>query len=206
MISISLLNIKDNNDILKINETNIENVHLDVMDGIFVNNKTFTIQEDVIRLKGLNKKIDIHLMVKDVKKYIDDYKIFKPDYITFHVEALKDIENIIKYIKSLNIKVGIAVSPNTSIDVILPYLKDIDLVLAMSVEPGLGGQKFMIETIDKVNKLKDIRNKNNLNYLIQVDGGINNETIKQVDADIYVVGSYITNSDNYQEKINELLV
>lgn len=204
MIAVSILNLNNNDDITKFNNTSVDYIHLDIMDGEFVENKTCSIEEDQLRLKDINKKVDVHLMVNDIKKYIDEYKIFNPEFITFHLEATKDINEVINYIKSLNIKVGLSIKPNTNIDEIKPYLKDIDLVLVMSVEPGRGGQKFMDNAIDRVSNLKQLKKENNYHYLIEVDGGINNETIKLVDADIFVVGSYITNSDNYQARIDEL--
>ena len=204
MISVSILNVNDNQNVLKFNNTTIKYIHLDVMDGYFVSNKTLPIDEDFKRLKGLNKKIDVHLMVNDIKQYVDRYKYLNPEYITFHLEATKDINDIISYIKNLGIKVGISIKPNTPVESLIPYLNDIDLVLVMSVEPGQGGQKFMTSTIDRVLKLKKLREDNHFNYVIEVDGGINNETIKLVDADIFVVGSYITKSDDYQARIDEL--
>ncbi len=204
MISVSILNVNDNQNVLKFNNTTIKYIHLDVMDGYFVSNKTLPIDEDLKRLKGLNKKIDVHLMVNDIKQYVDRYKYLNPEYITFHLEATKDVNDIISYIKNLGIKVGISIKPNTPVESLIPYLNDIDLVLVMSVEPGQGGQKFMTSTIDRVLKLKKLREDNHFNYVIEVDGGINNETIKLVDADIFVVGSYITKSDDYQARIDEL--
>ena len=111
---------------------------------------------------------------------------------------------MINYIKNLGIKVGLSIKPNTPIESIIPYLKDIDLVLIMSVEPGMGGQQFITNSIDRINYLKEYRSINNLDYVIEVDGGINDETIKLVNSDISVVGSFITKSDNYQEQVNKL--
>ena len=204
MIAVSILDINENNEIIKFNNLNVDYIHLDIMDGIFVKNKTCSILEDKQRLQNVNKKIDVHLMVEDVKKYIDEYKIFNPEFITFHIEATNNIKEIIDYIKSLNIKVGLSIKPDTNVDEITSYLNDIDLVLVMTVEPGMGGQKFIPSMIDKVEKLKQIKQNNNYSYLIEVDGGINNETIKLIDSDIYVVGSYITKSDDYQKMLDEL--
>ena len=132
-------------------------------------------------------------------KYLNNKKI---EYITIHIEINKDINKLINIIKSLNYKVGISLKPNTNIDTLIPYLDKIDLVLIMSVEPGFGGQEFLPQTKDRI---KAIKNKQS-NVLIQVDGGINNQTIKEIknDIDIAVVGSYIVKSDNYQEAINNL--
>lgn len=180
-----------------------DQIHFDIMDGIFTENKTLEIEkvkENLINIKD----IDIHLMVKDIKNYVDKVLIFKPKFITFHIEAIENPNEFIKYIKEKNIKVGIAINPKTSLEKIYPYLKDIDLVLVMSVQAGKGGQKF-IDISSKIEEIYNYREKNKLNYIIEVDGGINNETISKVKkADLIVVGSYITDSNNYKEKVEEL--
>lgn len=202
MVSISILNIKDNEDkIKKIDDLSPAFIHLDIMDGNFVNNKV-----DLLNLPNLNSKKDIHLMVNDVKRYIDIYKFYQPEYITFHLEAINNIDEIIKYIKDLNIKVGISIKPNTSVNSLLPYLDKIDLVLVMSVEPGAGGQKFIDSSTDKIKELYRLREINNYNYVIEVDGGVNFSTKdKCASADILVVGSYITMSDNIYEAYKNML-
>lgn len=201
MISVSILGINEIKEKLEeIDNTTCDYIHIDIMDGIFVPNKVEYNNE-----YRFNKKIDIHLMVEDVEKYIEKYKILNPTYITFHFEINQNIKNIIEKIKENNIKVGISIKPNTDINLIKPYLNMIDLVLVMSVEPGFGGQKFIENSTNKINTLKKIREENNYKYLIEVDGGINIDTIDKVkNADIKVVGSYITNSQNYQEKIDTL--
>lgn len=206
MISASFLSIKDNikSNIKKLDNTSIDMLHVDIMDGIFVPNKTWNIDEEKELLVNTKKKKDIHLMVNDVKKYIDDFKILKPEYITFHYEAIDNIFDTIRYIKSLKIKVGLSIKPNTNIEDIKPYLKYLDLVLVMSVEPGKGGQKFIESSIDKIDYLYNERINNNYRYLIEVDGGINDITSKLCNkADILVIGSFITNG-NYQEQINKI--
>lgn len=205
MISASFLAIKDNlkDNIKKLDSTSIDMLHIDIMDGLFVPNKTWNIQE-ISNLLENTKRKDIHLMVNDVYKYVDDFKVLKPNNITFHYEAVSNIVETINYIKSLNIKAGMSIKPNTSIDEIKPYLKYLDLVLVMSVEPGMGGQKFIENSVNKINTLYELRLRNNYRYLIEVDGGINNTTAKLCNkADILVIGSYITNG-NYQEQINNI--
>lgn len=198
-LSVSILGIKD--DIEKIREiekSHADYIHLDIMDGEFVSNK-------VDMFNNYNKTLDIHLMVNNIKEYIDKYKLLKPEYLTFHYEVVDNPKEIIDYIHSLGIKAGISINPATPVDSIFPYLKDIDLVLVMSVVPGKGGQTYMESSTDKINKLYEL--KQQYNYQIEVDGGINNETIKYVkNADIVVVGSYITKSENYSEKIDEILL
>lgn len=202
MISISLLNIKDDNDkIIKIDNLKTDYLHIDIMDGLFVNNKV-----DFLELPNVTTKRDIHLMVYNVKDYVDYYKKYQPEYITFHLEAIDNIEEMINYIKALNIKVGISIKPNTPVEDLKPYLDKVDLVLVMSVEPGLGGQKFMENSQAKIEELDTIRKEHNYQYVIEVDGGINNITKAMCkSADILVVGSYITMSDNYEERLASML-
>lgn len=205
-ISVSILSIKDDikNNIDKLDQLNINYIHLDIMDGIFVPNKTWNIEDIKPLISNINKPLDVHLMVDDINTYIDSFSTINPSFITFHYEASDNIIDTINYIKSKGIKVGMAIKPNTKVDEIYQYLPLLDLILVMSVEPGMGGQQFMLPSIDKLNKLKQYRIDNNLNYKIEVDGGINNDTINLVrNADIIVVGSYITNN-NYQESINIL--
>jgi len=206
-ISASFLSIKEDlkTNIEKLDNSNIDYLHLDIMDNIFVPNITWKSDEIKYLLENTKSKKDVHLMVKDVKKYIDDFSKLNPEFITFHLEATNNVLDTLNYIKSKNIKAGISIKPNTKVNELLEYLPSIDLVLVMSVEPGFGGQTFIENSINKVNELYDIREKNNYNYLIQIDGGINNTNIKLLDkCDIVVVGSYITNSDNYNEVINQL--
>lgn len=205
MLSVSILGIKEKitKNIKKLDKMNIDYFHIDIMDGTFVENKTWKYKEIKKLIKHTKTKKDIHLMVKDVKKYIDEYINIKPDIITFHYEATNNHLELIKHIKEKNIKAGISIKPDTEINEIEPLLKYVDLVLVMSVEPGLGGQKYIENSTNKINELYNIRKENNYNYLIEVDGGINNETKEKAkSADILVVGSYITNN-NYEEKINE---
>ena len=206
MISVSYLSVIDDleNVIDKLNNTNCDYIHVDVMDGEFVANKTVDI--DLIKdiLLRSNKKLDIHLMVKDIKDYVDKYSLLNPSIITIHYEASHNIDNDIEYIKSKGIKVGVSIKPNTSVSSLFPYLQDIDLVLVMSVEPGLGGQKFIDSSVSKINTLYNLRKDNKLNYLISVDGGINDLTASMCKCDILVVGNYITSSDDYQKSIDKL--
>lgn len=198
MISVSYLAIKDDfkNNLLKLDNLNIDYIHVDVMDGLFVDNKTKDVTNELLLTKH---KKDVHLMVKDVKKYVDIYKMLNPEYITFHIEVGNTLE-LINYIKSNNIKAGLAINPETNIELLLPFLPLIDQVLIMSVHPGYGGQSFIPTSLDKIDYLK----KHRFNYVINIDGGINNETIRLVDTDIKVVGSYITNGD-YKTRLEECL-
>ena len=205
MLSVSILGIKENikENLKKLDKLDIDYFHIDIMDGKFVQNKTWEYNEIKNNLENTKHKKDIHLMVEDIKKYIDEFKNLNPEIITFHYEATDNPLEIIEYIKKNNIKAGISIKPETEVNKIKPFLKDVDLVLVMSVEPGKGGQKYIENSTNKINELKQLRTKNNYNYIIEVDGGINNETKdKAKNADMLVVGSYITNN-NYEEKIKE---
>ena len=205
-IAPSFLKIKEpkHEEILKLDKEDIDLIHVDVMDGIFVENKNYTPDEFIYLISNTNHPKDIHLMVSDVKKYVDGFKKINPKNITFHYEATTDVSGMINYIKSLGIEVGLSIKPKTEVKEIVKYLEYVDLVLVMSVEPGKGGQKFIEESTEKIEDLYRLREEYNYKYLIEVDGGINNETIKKCNkADICVVGSYITDG-NYSERIKEL--
>lgn len=198
MISVSLLSMRENllENINKLNKESIDYIHLDMMDGIFVSNKSFTYDEVKLIVENINKPLDVHLMVKDIDDYIKDYIQYNTEYITIHYEAMKDL-NPIRKIKSHGIKCGISIKPDTNVEVLFDLLDKIDLVLIMSVEPGKGGQKFMPESLSKIEAIKkEIKNKN-LDVKVEVDGGINRDTAKLAldnGADILVIGSAI-NSD-----------
>lgn len=203
-IAVSFLSIKDNikEEVNKLDKLGIDYIHVDVMDNIFVPNKTMDIDGFKNILDGTLRPKDVHIMVSDVKKYVDDFSMLNPEYITYHYEANTNHMEMINYIKSKGIKVGLSIKPNTSVEEIKELLPYIDLVLVMSVEPGKGGQSFMESAVDKVNMLYEL--KKDYHYVIEVDGGINLETSKLVsNADILVVGSYIT-SGNYEERIESL--
>lgn len=205
-IAASFLNIKGPivEEVTKLSNLDIDYLHLDVMDGIFVENKTFNYEEFNNITKYSAKPKDVHLMVSDVRRYIDEFSKLNPEFITFHYEAASEISSVINYIHEKGIKVGMSIKPATDISEIVDYLPYLDLVLVMSVEPGKGGQAFIEESVDKIDKLYKLREKENYNYVIEIDGGINNETIKLCDkADIAVVGSYITKQD-YETAIRNL--
>jgi ribulose-phosphate 3-epimerase len=190
-----------------IDKSNADFIHIDVMDGLFVNNKTNFNKDMIEYLKKCKIAKDVHLMTLHLTSYIDVFSYIKPDYITYSFESTTNHDNIIDYIKSKGIKVGIAVNPLTDIKMLKPYLNKIDLVLVMSVIPGYGGQKFISDTPKRVSELFNLRNKLNANFIINVDGGINDLTIKKFkngDLDMAVSGSFICNSNNYNLQINKL--
>lgn len=199
-LSTSILNMKkDKENLDKLNNTTTNYIHLDIMDGKFVNNESDMF--DFINDNETNKPLDIHLMVEDTISYIEKYSKLNPNNITIHYEIKNNLLESINLIKSKNIKVGLAINPDTDIDEIIKYLDKIDLLLIMSVVPGLGGQFY----IDVSNKLKQARLlQQKYNFVIEVDGGIKDNNISTIDTDIAVVGSFITSSDNFQEQINKL--
>lgn len=206
-ISTSILNADDRIEaIVKLNRTNHSYVHVDVMDGNFVSDTQFNVNE--IRAVNVvsNYPLDVHLMVDDPMKYINKLNDLNIKYITFHVEIKKNVSKIISKIKELGYGVGLSIKPDTDIEELVPYINDIDMILVMSVEPGKGGQKFIDKTIDRIKKIKKIIAKNKYNIKIEVDGGIDDKSITMLDGvDIAVVGSYIIKSDNYSSRINKLL-
>ncbi len=193
------------NEIRKLEESGADMIHVDVMDGHFVPN--LTIGPPVIKsLRKYTKLLfDVHLMISPVHKYIKDYSDAGADIITIHPEATDNLYNSINHIKDLKKKVGVSLNPNTKIDLISEYLDKVDLVLVMSVNPGFGGQKFMPEVIEKIKTLKKIQNEKNLNFDIEVDGGINFSNSKMVidaGANILVSGTTIFKENNGDIKKN----
>lgn len=214
-ISTSLLSAKRDkiiDTIYDLEKAKTDYFHIDVMDGEFVKNNTHdTMLEYCEYLDHISKvPLDVHLMVKDVKNYVDSYSIFNPNIITIHYEACKDnteVMEIINYIKQKGRRVGISIKPNTSINEIYEFLPYVHVVLIMTVEPGKGGQELIPETIKKIEKLSQYREENNLNFDIEADGGIkveNSEQIVNAGADILVAGTAILASKDYAETIKNL--
>lgn len=209
-VSVSILSntLKPLDIVKELDKTNADAIHIDIMDGKFVDNKTWTTSEIIKLTKYSNLPLDVHLMVNNPSKYIEDYAMLNTNNITFHYEAVKDVNKVINEIKDYGLKVGIAVNPDTDVKNIYDYLSNIDIVLIMSVYPGKSGQVFINETLDKIKELKDYIVNNNLKTLISVDGGINDETgklCKEAGADILVSASYIHNDiKNNIDKLKKL--
>ena len=187
------------NEIKRLEEGGADMIHVDVMDGHFVPN--LTIGPPVIEAlkKHTSMIFDVHLMISPVHEYIEAYSNAGADIITIHPEATNDLKLSILKIKELKKKVGISLNPKTKVDTILKHLEQIDLVLVMSVNPGFGGQKFMPEVLDKVKKIKKIQSEKNINFDIEIDGGINFDNYKsaiEAGANILVSGTTIFKSNN----------
>lgn len=182
-------------------------MHLDVMDGHFVPNITFG--APVIRaVRGYSDKpFDVHLMISDPLKYADDFIDAGADIITFHIECDSDIQQTIDKIKSRNVKVGLVVKPNTPASAVFPYIKDLDLVLVMTVEPGFGGQSFMADMLPKVSEIKAEAKRLGIDMPVEVDGGIGADTIAQVagaGVDICVAGTAVFKAEDAAKAISDL--
>lgn len=214
-VSTSILSIKEGEEqesFLKLETAKTDYFHIDVMDGKFVEKNTYKkMLDNSFYIKRIsNLPLDVHLMVEDIKSVIDDFLAIEPNIITFHVEACKnkqEVQEIIKYIKDNNCKVGIAVKPNTKIEEIYEFLPFIHMCLIMTVEPGKGGQAFMTDMLEKIETLKKHLTEQNLEVDIEVDGGINLATapkVKNAGANILVSGTAIVLAKDFKAIIDEL--
>lgn len=209
-VGVSFLTSKDDLEttLSKIDESNADYIHVDMMDGMFVPDANYTVADLKKMFKNINKKLDVHMMVCSPNKYVKEFaKMSNVEYLTLHYESHRRPIDVINMIRHTPLKVGIAINPETKVSHIVPLLNHIDQVLVMSVKPGKGGQKFMEEILYKIETLKDIREENGYHYIISVDGGINAETaklVKEAGADMVVSGSYVCLSDDYNKKIDSL--
>lgn len=198
---------KLSDELKKIEENGADYVHLDVMDGMFVPNITFgaPVIKSMRKYSGL--PFDVHLMIKEPLRYIDDFVKAGADIITFHVEAESDIEGTIRKIKDSGVKCGLSIKPGTPVEDLYPFINKIDLALVMTVEPGFGGQKFMPEMMEKVRFLKDKIKETSATVKIEVDGGIDEDTAKIAGAsgvDICVAGTAVFKVGNMRERIDAI--
>lgn len=200
-VSVSYLKskYKKSETIKKIDESNADFLHVDLMDGNYVPEKNFTVGEVINDLCKVSIPLDVHLMVKNPEKYINKLALLNIEYITFHPKATKNPQKVIELIHSAGINVGIALNPEDDLSLLDDYINDIDLVLFMSVHPGRGGQEFIPDVCEKIKIF------NNPNILLSIDGGINEESLellKDINLDMIVSGSFICMNDNFNEKIN----
>lgn len=204
-ISVSILNAKDKKETIKIlNNTDISYFHIDVMDGNFVKQISIPVEE-TLELSKVSEKTRYSPNAQQTSIiYRTNKRLKNIEYITIHLEIEENIQNILNKIKEYGFKRGISIKPNTDINKLIPYLDNIDLILIMTVEPGQGGQPFLENSPNRIKEIKNLIKDKNI--LLEVDGGINDKTINLVNtADIAVVGSYITTSDNMIEKVKTLV-
>ncbi len=193
--------------IREVEEAGVPYLHFDVMDGIFVPSISFGMPVLKSVRKGTDLFLDVHLMITEPERYVKEFAESGADMITFHIEATKDPEEVVRKIRSFGKKVGIAIKPATPVEVLKPYLDRIDMALVMTVEPGFGGQKLIPECLDKVKELRGICDRVGLDLDIQVDGGIGAGNLKDVlsyGTNVIVAGSAVFNG-NAKEKALELL-
>jgi len=196
-------------DVKAICDAGCDLVHVDVMDGHFVPNLTIGPVVVSAVAKAATKPLDIHLMVENNTFFVDLFAPLKPGYITFHMEEEKNPHRLVQYIRELGIKPGVVLNPHTPAEAVEYLLQDLDMVLVMSVNPGFGGQKFIPNVVEKIKRLKALRDRINPDCLIEIDGGVNDQNIEMLrDAgvDVCVAGSYVFKHESYKTAINNLKV
>ena len=209
-VAVSFLKIKDDLEgaLKKIEVTDCDYIHVDMMDGIFVPSLNYSVADIRKLFKNINKKLDVHMMCSSPNKYIKDFaKVPNLEYLTLHFEAHRKPIDVINMIRHAKLKVGIAINAETKVHKIIPMLAHIDQVLVMSVKPGEGGQAFLPEVLYKIETLKEVREQNHYHYIISVDGGINRETAllcKEAGADMVIGGSFVCMQENFQKQIDQL--
>lgn len=199
LLSTDFLKLQE--ELTALEEAGVDGVHFDVMDGQFVPNISIGLPILEAVRKGTKLPIDVHLMIEEPEKYVELFADYGADMISVHVEATPHIHRVIEQIKNKHVKAGVVINPGTPVNAILPVIKMVDFVLVMTVNPGFGGQSFISDTVDKLDQLSKIKDELNLDFEIEVDGGINNETVETVinhGATMLVAGSYFFKHDDYK--------
>ncbi|HZK23743.1 MAG TPA: ribulose-phosphate 3-epimerase [Atopostipes sp.] len=194
-------------DIQMLDKGGADWIHIDVMDGHFVPNLTFGPNVVAAAKNYTDLPLDVHLMVEEPEKMINGFAEAGATGISIHAEATKNIHQVMQHIRSLNVQAGVVINPGTAVSFIEPVLSIVDMVLVMTVNPGFGGQSFIPETLKKIEKLDAYRKENDLSYLIQVDGGVNEETIQlchEAGADVFVAGSNVFGAKSPADQIQKL--
>jgi ribulose-phosphate 3-epimerase len=194
-------------DVEMINNSTADWFHIDVMDGVFVPNISFGFPVIAAIKKHAKKPLDVHLMIEDADKYIEEFKNAGADILTVHFEASRHLNRTIQAIKAAGMKAGVALNPHTPVDLLADVIEDLDLVLIMSVNPGFGGQKFIKNAVLKVEQTKNLIHRRGSRALVEVDGGVNLETgleLVKAGADVLVAGSFVFNSENPAATIEAL--
>ena len=205
ILSANFLKLQD--EIESICQSGADFVHIDVMDGHFVPNLTFGMPILSQVAKIATKPLDVHLMVENMQWFVDYFLPVKPEFISVHIEGAKHLHRILHYMRQNGVRPAAALNPHTSEQELKYIIKDVDMVLVMSVNPGFGGQSFIPSTLDKIKNLKDLIIAQNPQCLIEVDGGVSDKNIdllKEAGVDIVVAGSYVFNSSDYKNAINAL--
>ena len=194
-------------DIELVNNSAADWFHIDIMDGVFVPNISFGFPVLEAIKKHAKKTLDIHLMIAQPERYFEEFKKHGADILTIHFEACTHLHRSIQYIKQLGMKAGVALNPHTPVTIIEDVAHDIDLLLIMSVNPGYGGQKFIEHSYRKIEQAQELKTKNNYNFVIEVDGGVNADNaplLIKAGANALVAGSFVFNSQNPLDTISKL--
>lgn len=195
------------NEVEMLNRSEAEWIHIDVMDGVFVPNISFGFPVLEAVRKHTEKVLDVHLMIQDASPYIAAFKKAGADWLTVHYEACTHLHRTLNMIRESGMKAGVALNPHTPVSVLTPIVMELDLVLIMSVNPGFGGQKFIPNAVNRVREVAQLRANHNASFLIEVDGGVtmdNAHALKSAGADALVAGSFIFNSENPIQTIQQM--